>query len=186
MGYVTFGKKGKKHRCYPSGLGDGLQTVKVWLCLSITYRVLAERYKIYVFLESMSWGRDIRHGIWQQMAEAMETLNLDTAYVMGISQGGMIAQWLAVDFPERVKRLILTVTTAKPTQLKQRTNSSIGKTSVNLEILSISCWILQSTPTCKRVSKVGGCFIMSWESLVILKINNELIFSLYLVWNMIV
>ena len=32
---------------------------------------------------------------------------------MGISQGGMIAQWLAVDFPEKVKSLILAVTTAK-------------------------------------------------------------------------
>ena len=51
------------------------------------------------------------------VAEAMETLNLDAAYVMGISQGGMIAQWLAVDFPERVQRLILAVTTAKPSQL---------------------------------------------------------------------
>ena len=29
----------------------------------------------------------------------------------------MIAQWLAVDFPERVQRLILAVTTAKPSQL---------------------------------------------------------------------
>ena len=27
------------------------------------------------------------------VAEAMETLKLDAAYVMGISQGGMIAQW---------------------------------------------------------------------------------------------
>lgn len=51
------------------------------------------------------------------VAEAMETLNLDAAYVMGISQGGMIAQWLAADFPERVQRLILAVTTAKPSQL---------------------------------------------------------------------
>ena len=51
------------------------------------------------------------------VAEAMETLKLDAAYVMGISQGGMIAQWLAADFPERVQRLILAVTTAKPSQL---------------------------------------------------------------------
>ena len=51
------------------------------------------------------------------VAEAMETLKLDAAYVMGISQGGMIAQWQAVDFPERVQRLILAVTTAKPSQL---------------------------------------------------------------------
>ena len=42
---------------------------------------------------------------------------MDTAYVMGISQGGMIAQWLVVDFPEKVQKLILAVTTAKPSQL---------------------------------------------------------------------
>ena len=40
------------------------------------------------------------------VAEAMETLNLDTAYVMGISQGGMIAQWLVADFPEKVQKII--------------------------------------------------------------------------------
>ena len=51
------------------------------------------------------------------VAEAMETLNLDAAYVMGISQGGMIAQWLVADFPEKVQKLILAVTTAKPSQL---------------------------------------------------------------------
>ena len=36
---------------------------------------------------------------------------------MGISQGGMIAQWVAVDFPEKVESLILAVTTAKLSEL---------------------------------------------------------------------
>ena len=118
MDYVTFGK-GKKHLVIIPGLGDGLQTVKgMAMTFSITYRILAEHYKIYVF----SRINELRRGYTTRdmaadVAEAMETLNLDTAYVMGISQGGMIAQWLAVDFPERVQRLILTVTTAKPSQL---------------------------------------------------------------------
>ena len=47
------------------------------------------------------------------IAEAMEVLGLKAEAVLGISQGGMIAQWLAADFPERVEKLILTVTTAK-------------------------------------------------------------------------
>ena len=118
MDYVTFGK-GKQPLVIIPGLGDGLQTVKGKAQLfSLSYRLLAKRYKIYVF----SRINELRQGYttWDMaadVAEAMETLNLDTAYVMGISQGGMIAQWLAADFPERVQRLILAMTTAKPGQL---------------------------------------------------------------------
>ena len=103
MDYVTFGK-GKQPLVIIPGLGDGLQTVKGKAQIfSLSYRLLAKGYTT----------RDMAADV----AEAMETLNLDAAYVMGISQGGMIAQWLAVDFPERVQRLILAVTTAKPSQL---------------------------------------------------------------------
>ena len=118
MDYVTFGK-GKKPLVIIPGLGDGVQTVKGKAQLfSLSYRLLAKRYKIYVFsrINELRQGYTTRD-MAADVAEAMETLNLDTAYVMGISQGGMIAQWLVVDFPERVQRLILTVTTAKPSQL---------------------------------------------------------------------
>ena len=118
MDYVTFGK-GKDPLVIIPGLGDGLQTVKGKAQLfSLSYRLLAKRYKIYVF----SRINKLRQGYktWDMaadVAEAMEVLNITSAYVMGISQGGMIAQWLAVDFPEKVQKLILAVTTAKPSQL---------------------------------------------------------------------
>ena len=118
MDYVTFGKGNQPLVIIP-GLGDGLQTVKgMAMPFSITYRILAKRYKIYVFsrINELRQGYTTRD-MATDVAGAMETLNLDTAYVMGISQGGMIAQWLAVDFPEKVQRLILAVTTAKPIQL---------------------------------------------------------------------
>ena len=118
MDYVTFGK-GKKSLVIIPGLGDGLQTVKgMDMSFSITYRILAKRYKIYVFsrINELRQGYTTRD-MAADVAEAMETLNLDTAYVMGISQGGMIAQWLVADFPEKVQKLILAVTTAKPSQL---------------------------------------------------------------------
>ena len=116
--YLTFGT-GKRPLIIIPGLGDGLQTVKgMAMPLSITYRILAERYKIYVFsrINELRQGYTTRD-MAADVAEAMETLNLDAAYVMGISQGGMIAQWLAVDYPESVQRLILAVTTAKPSQI---------------------------------------------------------------------
>ena len=118
MDYVTFGK-GKKPLVIIPGLGDGVQTVKGKAQLfSLSYRLLAKHYKIYVFsrINELRQGYTTRD-MAADVAEAMETLNLYAAYVMGISQGGMIAQWLAVDFPGRVQRLILAVTTAEPSQL---------------------------------------------------------------------
>ena len=114
MDYVTFGK-GKQPLVIIPGLGDGLQTVKGKAHLfSLSYRLLAKRYKIYVFsrINELRQGYTTRD-MAADVAEAMEILNITSAYVMGISQGGMIAQWLAVNFPEKVERLILTVTTAK-------------------------------------------------------------------------
>ena len=118
MDYVTF-ETGNQPLVIIPGLGDGLETVKGKAQLfSLSYRLLAKHYKIYVFsrINELRQGYTTRD-MAADLAEAMETLNLDTAYIMGISQGGMIAQWLAVDFPERVQRLILAVTTAKPGQL---------------------------------------------------------------------
>ena len=118
MDYVTFGK-GKQPLVIIPGLGDGVQTVKGKAQLfSLSYRLLAKHYKIYVFSRINELRQDYTtRDMAADVAEAMETLNLDAVYVMGISQGGMIAQWLAADFPERVQRLILAMTTAKPGQL---------------------------------------------------------------------
>jgi len=44
----------------------------------------------------------------------MEALGLAGSAVVGVSQGGMIAQWLAIDHPEKVARLVLVVTTSRP------------------------------------------------------------------------
>ena len=118
MDYVTFGK-GKKPLVIIPGLGDGVQTVKGKAQLfSLSYRLLAKHYKIYVFsrINELRQGYTTRD-MAADVAEAMEVLTITSAYVMGISQGGMIAQWLAADFPERVQKLILAVTTAKPSQL---------------------------------------------------------------------
>ena len=52
MDYVTFGTGNRPLIIIP-GLGDGLQTVKgMAMPFSITYRLLAKRYKIYVFFSN--------------------------------------------------------------------------------------------------------------------------------------
>ena len=154
MEYVTFGK-GKDPLVIIPGLGDGLQTVKgIAIPLSIIYRILAERYKIYVFsrINELRQGYTTRD-MAADVAEAMETLNLDAAYVMGISQGGMIAQWLAVDFPERVQRLILAVTTGKPSQLARERIENWQKLSQSGNFKHLMLDIAQHSYTQKSYQK---------------------------------
>jgi pimeloyl-ACP methyl ester carboxylesterase len=52
-------------------------------------------------------------------ARAMKSLGMAKAVVMGLSQGGMIAQYLAVDYPELVEKLVLAVTASRPNETLQ-------------------------------------------------------------------
>ena len=154
MNYVIFGKGNQPLVIIP-GLGDGLQTVKGKAQLfSLSYRLLAKRYKIYVFsrINELRQGYTTRD-MAADVAEAMETLNLDAAYVMGISQGGMIAQWLAVDFPERVQRLILAVTTGKPSQLARERIENWQKLSQSGNFKHLMLDIAQHSYTQKSYQK---------------------------------
>ena len=113
--YIRFGS-GRKPLILLPGVGDGLKTVKgMALPFALLYRSLAEHFTVYVF----SRRRILSPGMTtRDMAEdlniAMDALGLPSASVIGVSQGGMIAQWLAIDHPEKVKKLVLTVTLSRP------------------------------------------------------------------------
>ena len=50
----------------------------------------------------------------RDQGSAMEQLGIQSADICGVSMGGMIAQHLAIDFPGKVSKMILTVTSARP------------------------------------------------------------------------
>ena len=111
MDYVSFGSGSKALVLLP-GLSDGLTTVKgKALLLARPYRGFFGGYTVYMFSRKncLTEGYTIRQMAADQ-AEAMAALGIGKACVMGVSQGGMIAQWLAVDCPERVEKLVLAVT----------------------------------------------------------------------------
>ena len=115
MDYIRFGS-GTRVLIMLPGLGDGLRTVKgMALPMALLYRKFSKRYTVYAFSrrEPLTAGCTTRDMAADQ-AKAMEALGIDRADILGVSMGGMIAQWLAIDFPERVGKLILTVTCPEP------------------------------------------------------------------------
>ncbi len=111
MYYVSFGD-GDKNLVVLPGLSDGLATVKGKAgILSVSYRKFFSGYTVYMFSRknSMPDGYTIRDMAEDQIL-AMKALGIGQACVLGVSQGGMIAQYMAIDHPETVTGLILAVT----------------------------------------------------------------------------
>ena len=118
MEYIRFGS-GEKALLLLPGLGDGLRTVKgTALPMGVLYRKLAEDYTVYSF----SRRNDLRNGattrdMARDQAMAMEALGIETADLIGVSMGGMIAQHLAAEYPDKVRKLVLVVTCARPNDI---------------------------------------------------------------------
>ena len=115
MEYIRFGR-GEKILVMLPGLGDGLRTMKgTALPMALMYRKFAKDFTVYAFSRKnpLPAGCSTRDMAADQ-AQAMEMLGIERADIFGVSMGGMIAQWLAIDHPEKVRKLILTVTCARP------------------------------------------------------------------------
>ena len=120
MDYISFGN-GKKTLIMIPGLGDGLKTAKgMAIPFAFLYRSFAKDYTVYVFsrknkLEEGCSTRDMA----KDLHKAMTQLGIERADIVGVSQGGMIAQYLAIDFPESVNKLVLVVTLARQNEVIQ-------------------------------------------------------------------
>lgn len=111
MSYASFGHGSRAFILLP-GLSDGLATVRgKALLLAKPYTAFFDQFTVYMFSrkDEMSEGYSIRDMAADQ-AEALRQLGIKTACIMGVSQGGMIAQYLAIDHPDLVERLVLAVT----------------------------------------------------------------------------
>ena len=114
MDYIRFGS-GSRDLVILPGLGDGLRTVKgTALPMALMYRLFARDFTVYAFSRKAPLPRGYTtRDMARDQAEAMELLGIGKADIFAVSMGGMIAQYLAVDFPERVNRMVLAVTSAR-------------------------------------------------------------------------
>lgn len=110
--YITFGR-GEKPLIMIQGLNTrGIRGTAV--SLAYMYRIFANTHRVYLFdrrpdrLDQVT-VRDLA----ADLALAMDTLHISNADIFGVSQGGMIAQYLAIDRPDLVSKLVLAVTLSK-------------------------------------------------------------------------
>ena len=115
MDYIRFGT-GERILIMIPGLGDGLRTVKgTAKPMAAMYREFTRDFTVYAFsrVNNLPVGHTTRD-MARDLAQAMEQLEIEKADILGVSMGGMIAQHFAADYPEKVNKLILTVTAARP------------------------------------------------------------------------
>ena len=110
--YITFGKGSK-----PLVMIQGLNTRGVKgaaLSLAYMYRMFAKDYKVYLFDRRRDIGESTTvRELASDIAVAMDALHIKNADIFGVSQGGMIAQYLAVDRPDLVRKMVLAVTLSR-------------------------------------------------------------------------
>ncbi|MBR4291162.1 MAG: alpha/beta hydrolase [Oscillospiraceae bacterium] len=112
MNYITFGTGTK-----PLVMIQGLNTRSIkgaGASLAFMYRIFAKDYRVYLFDRREDIGESITvRELAQDIAEAMDALGITNADIFGVSQGGMIAQYLAIDRPELVRKMVLAVTLSR-------------------------------------------------------------------------
>ena len=111
MDYLVFGKG-----YTPLVLIQGLNIARLkrgkWT-QPVRYKLYAERFRVYMVDRRDPLPENITvEEIADDVANAIKALGVHKAYVMGNSQGGMIAQYFALKHPEMVEKLVLNVTTA--------------------------------------------------------------------------
>ena len=116
--YISFGS-GKKPLIFIQGLS--LRKVKgTGPELLHRYSLFGRDYHVYLFdrRERLQTTFTVEQ-MADDLAVCMKALHLSGAAVLGISQGGMIAQYLAIKHPELVSAMVLAVTASRSNPLTE-------------------------------------------------------------------
>ena len=121
--YIAFGRGNR-----PLIMIQGLNTngIKGAGCgLALMYRIFAKSHRVYLFdrRPDVSGGITVSE-MSDDIAEAMDILGLRDADILGVSEGGMIAQYLAIERPDLVNRMVLALTVCRSNDTVEKT---IGK-----------------------------------------------------------
>ena len=123
--YISFGSGSDVLIMLP-GVGYGFKTAKgVAIPFAFMYRCFAESFKVYVFSRRNNMPEGFTtEEMAHDLSDIMEVLGIGSASVFGVSQGGMIAQQMAIQHPDKVNNLVLAVTASRPNDIMKDALSS--------------------------------------------------------------
>ncbi|NLY85713.1 MAG: alpha/beta hydrolase [Tissierellia bacterium] len=141
--YIAFGVGSRNLIIVP---GLSVRDLKgAGISLVLMYKCFAKDYRVYLF----DRRHDVSEGfsIWDMaddIANAMKQLGVDSADFLGVSQGGMISMALAIKYPDKVSKLVLCATAARPNDtIKKNINNWVvyakkgDYVSINKETFSL-------------------------------------------------
>ena len=137
LNYLSFGK-GQKNLIIIQGLN--VRDIKgAGASLALMYKMFLKNYRVWFF----DRRRVVKEGLtnWDLAEDiyfAMKELNIESADVFGVSQGGMIAMALTLEHPERVKKLVLGVTSSRANENIKKVVSGWVSYAKNEDHLSIN------------------------------------------------
>ena len=114
MDYAVFGSGSKSFVIIP---GLSIHSVMPLAdSIAEAYASFASEYTVYVF----DRAKNIQEGysildMANDTAKVMKELNIENADIFGASQGGMIAQYIAINYPELVHKMVLGSTLSRAT-----------------------------------------------------------------------
>ena len=119
--YVTFGK-GDKTLIIITGLSLQRLDDMTYPTIYSLFSRYAREYKVYIFdrrdhIEEGVSIEDLADDLYQSLQE----LDIDNASIIGISQGGMIAQMFTIKYPQKVNSLVLAMTLSRNNDISRET-----------------------------------------------------------------
>jgi len=162
--YVTFGR-GDKVLVIITGLSlQGLSDMSDLAIHSLFYRY-AKEYKVYIFdrKDHIEEGLTIEN-MADDLYQSLQELHIDNASIIGISQGGMIAQLFAIKYPQKVTSLVLALTFSRNNAISRETirgwiemaeNGDMDQ--LNMDSVSKSF----SSPVLKKLYVINRLFLKS-------------------------
>lgn len=162
--YVTFGK-GDKTLIIITGLSlQGLSDMSDLAIYSLFYRY-AKEYTVYIFdrKDYIEEGISIEN-MADDLYHSLQELHIANASIIGISQGGMIAQLFAIKYPQKVNSLVLALTLSRNNAISRETIEGWIEMAENGEMAKLnkdSMCKTFSSPMLKKLYVINRLFLKS-------------------------